>query len=358
MQCCISMYKSSALSPDSNMNYPYVSYYEFYSRDDEFRVLCDELTDVGPSSVDEDDSISPEEKEFVKRQFLEMWADICDLEFPMRIYESAETAPNFNLIHVACDGLQEEQLPEIDERQAAWLKSGIGSGRQDADAREQVVIVAYAPPDEGGDGSPEEVVFMCSGVADRPEPNSALRFSKRFCPRPPWAREYHGDKSALYAGVAYAKQIAAVGSAKFLQHHLVASIQDVMDAIEGANNNAGGVYSSVAEEFIPKLGKLRDEVEKGFQDAASRSEVSRMFSAMSSKMDDMMDRVLESIGQVSARQQPGLPAAGTAASASPQVQQSPLPAYGAPEPSGSGEAGNILRGSVLGRADGGYEAAA
>ena len=341
------------------MNYKYASYSQFYRRDDEFRSLCDELIEVDLSSVDEDDSIAPEEKEFLKEQFLDMQINMYDLRFPMRIYGSAEGTPNFNLIHVACDGLREKQLPGIDERQAEWLKNGIGSGRRNADAREQVVIVAYAPPGEGGDGSaPEEVVFMCSGVADRPEPKSALRFSKRFCPRPPWAREYHGDKSALYAGVAYAKQIAAVGSAKFLRHHLVASIQDVMDAIEGANNKAGGVYSSVAEEFIPKLGKLRDEVERNIQAAASRSEVSRMFSAMSSKMDDMMDRVLESIGQVSARQQPGLPAAGTAASASPQVQQSPSPTYGVAEPSGLGEAGNILRGSVLGRADGGYEAAA
>ena len=83
-----------------------VSYSEFHGREDEFRRLWDELTDVAPSSVDENDSISPEEREFIKRKFLEMWADVYDLEFPMRIYEGGDGAPNFSLVHVACDGLR------------------------------------------------------------------------------------------------------------------------------------------------------------------------------------------------------------------------------------------------------------
>ena len=163
------------------MNYPYVSYSEFYRRDDAFRSLCDELREVDFSSVDEDGSIPPEEKEFLKEQFLDSLVDVYDMDFPMRIYEGGDGAPNFSLVQVACDGLREEQLPDLDEEQEGWLKNGIGSG--DAAAGERVVIVAYAPPSEGGDGGlPEEVVFMRRGVADRPKPESDLRFSKYFYP--------------------------------------------------------------------------------------------------------------------------------------------------------------------------------
>ena len=199
-------------------------------------------------------------------------------------------------------------MPDLDEEQEGWLKNGIGSG--DAAAGEQVVIVAYAPPSEGSDGGlPEEVVFMRRGVADHPKPKGNLRFSKYFYPRPPWEREYNGDKSALYAGVSYAKQIAAMGSAEFLKFHLAASIQGVMDAIVECGNMAGGPHSSVAEEFVPELGKLRDEVEESIQGVGSRGEVSRIFNSLSSKMDGIMDRVLQRIGQ-----QSGLPGYGVSGS--------------------------------------------
>lgn len=342
------MSDSETSSPRNGESFTCASYSEFYRREDEFRKLCDELGkasvssaakgssvmcgereflkkkfldsvaavhEMDVSSVTHDGSNSLEDRELLERQFTDSLPDLYDAEFPMRIYGGASGAPSFTLIYVACDGLREDQLPDIDGHHQEWLGSVVGSGTQGASAEEHVVIAAYAPPRKKG-RQPEQAVFMCSAAVDPPGPQGGLRFSKHFRLRSPWLRAYRGDKSALYAGVAYAKQIAALGSAGFLKFHLVSSIHDIANAIKVVNQKTGGAYSAVAKEVIPRLVKLRDRVRQDIRSSTPRNALSCRFKMLSSKLDNISDIVSRCLGQKPGQKQAGRLAPGAFASAS------------------------------------------
>ncbi len=274
-----------------SLPYTCKNYSEFYAGESAFRNLCAGLTEIDFSALDGEDSISPEEKEFLKEQVTELLPSTYNRRFPMNIYSDVDGAPGLSLIYVACDGLPVGKLPSIDDVHGQWLAQQIASGWQNDGCPEQMIIAAYALADDGE--SPKQVVFMRRGIANPPTPANDLQFSKCFHPNPPW--NYDGVNSALYEGVAYAKQIAAIGSAGFLKFHMTASIEMVIEnIITLAKSNIGANLKSTCDKHVPNLHCLRDKVE-AISDAASRDEVSVMFNSLTSDMDSIIEDMIKNL---------------------------------------------------------------
>ena len=262
------------------------NYLAFYDEEGKFRELCEGLDEFDFSSIEQDASISQWKKETLKKRATELH----NLDFPMLIYTDIEGAPGFSMVCVACDGLREEQLPDIEDAHRKWLQQEIDSGWDNKDGREQVIIAAYAPGDDNG--SSEQVVFLCKGVNNPPEPGNDLHFSKFFHPDPPW--DYAGDNAVLYEGLAYARQIAATGSARFLKFHITKSIKMHMEYIASIPEDS---TFAPMREFIPELEQLYREAD-GIDAAGDRREISDAFNRLSSKMDKVIGGMLKSMDQL------------------------------------------------------------
>ena len=268
-----------------SVNLTCMNYAGFYKEEGEFRKLCERLDKFDFSTLDKDHTLDSSEKEMLKRHAMEFRSS-C---FPMLIYKIDE-APGLNIIYVACNGLREEQLPDIEDAHRKWLKNRIASGWDNEDGREQVIIAAYAPGDDND--SPEQVVFLCKGVINPPAPGNDLHFSKVFHPDPPW--DYDGDNAVLYEGMAYARQISATGSTQFLKFHTTESIKTIMGDISSIPEH--DTFASI-REFIPELERLCREADS-IGAARNRSEISDAFNSLSSAMDKVIEDIWGNIGRM------------------------------------------------------------
>ncbi len=272
-----------------SLSYTCKNYSEFYAGESAFRNLCEELTEIDFSALDQDENISSEEKDFLRRGVMDTLRNGHDMKFPMNIYSDVDGAPGLSLIYVACDGLPVGKLPSIEDVHGQWLAQQIASGWQNDGNLEQVIIAAYALADDGE--SPEQVVFMRRGIANLPAPANDLQFSKYFYPTPPW--DYSGSGHVLYEGMAYARQIAALGNAEFLKFHIISSIERCIENIMvrkpiGFGN---GVFTAAHDKFIHQLRQLISEA-KGIGSVDSRNEVSGIFNVLSSEMDAIIGAML------------------------------------------------------------------
>ena len=289
----------------ASVNFTYMNYAGFYKDESEFRKLCERLDKFDFSSVDRKNALSPRGKELLKKHAREFHV-IC---FPMRIYNIDEV-PGLNIIYVACNGLREEQLPDIEEAHRMWLKKRIASGWDNKDGKEQQVIIsAYAPGDD--DSSPEQVMFLCRGINNPPAPGNDLHFSRVFHPDPPW--DYDGDNAVLYEGMAYARQISATGSARFLKIHTTESIKIIMEKV---NSISEYDTSAPMRKFIPELERLCREAD-GMGITRDRRKISDTFNRLFSAMDEVIENMLESVGlrRQSSSSSPGSMAEGHQAEA-------------------------------------------
>ena len=269
----------------ASVNFTYMNYAGFYKDEIEFRKLCERLEEFDFSTLDKDHTLTSSEKEMLKRHAKETQA-IC---FPMIIYNDIDGVPGLNIIYVACNGLREEQLPDIEEAHRKWLKNKIASGWDNKEGSEQVIISAYAPGDNNG--TPEQVMFLCRGVNNPPAPGNDLHFSRVFHPRPPW--DYTGDNAVLYEGLAYARQLAATGSARFLKIHTTRSIKTIMEKVSSIPEYD---TSAPMRKFIPELERLCREVD-GIGITRDRRKISDAFNKLFSAMDEVIGNMLESIKQ-------------------------------------------------------------